>query len=370
MLRQHLSLKDKVAKNYINALGWRTSRKLLLLESDDWGTIRIASRDAYETILSKTGIAGNFFDKYDSIESSADLELLFEVLSGVKDKNGRPVVMSPVSVVANPFFEAIEENGYSRYVYESVLDTYNRFSDTQGSFDVAQEGIHEGIWFPQYHGREHINYLRWFKAIKRKEKLSNMAFKLRSLHSGCMPKDLNYFRAFDFDAADEILLLGDVMKEGISLFEDIWGYKPISFCAPCGFIRPETMDIAVQNGIRMFAGQYYIPMGNGRQKRVDKKWGEKIDVDALYYRRNCKFEPSHDHCIDWVDRCLYEINVAFRWGKPAVIDSHRVNFIGRVFPENRDYTLKELKRLLKAVLEHWPDVEFINSKQLYDEMNL
>lgn len=368
MYQQKLSFRDKLAKNYINAVGWRTNRKLLLIESDDWGTIRTASRQAYETILSETGKAGCFFDKYDALESSEDLEMLFDVLSSVKDKNGRSVVMSPISVVANPNFEAVEANGFSNYVYETVLDTYKRCSQTEMAFDVAQEGIHSGVWFPQFHGREHFNAKRWLRILQEDDKLSRKAFGFHSLHSGCMPSNIDYFNAFDIDSFDDLSWLKEVMEDGLSLFEKIWGYRALAFCAPCGVIRTETLDVAAQNGIKLSAGQYYLTNGMGEYNKIDKKWGDRESDNLLFYRRNCKFEPAHDHNIDWVDRCLYEINIAFRWGKPANIDSHRVNYIGSIYPENRDYTLKELKRLLKEIVKRWPDVEFVNSEQLYNEM--
>lgn len=368
MYKQKLSFRDKLAKNYINAVGWRTNRKLVLIESDDWGTIRMESRQAYESLLSETGKAGCFFDKYDAVESGKDLEMLFEVLSSVKDKNGHPAVMSPISVVANPNFEEVEKNGFSKYVYETVLDTYKRFPNTQNSFDVAKEGIHAGVWFPQFHGREHINPMRWMKTLQMRDELSMKAFSRHSLHSGCMPSTIDYFNAFDYDSDEEKQLLEDVMKEGLSLFENVWGYKAMAFCAPCGVISRETVDVAAKNGIRLSAGQFFSPDGRGSYNRIDQKWGDK-GVDGMrYYRRNCKFEPARDHNIDWVDRCLSEINIAFRWGKPANIDSHRVNYIGSIYPENRDYTLRELKRLLKEIVKRWPDVEFINSEQLYKEM--
>jgi hypothetical protein len=37
-----LSLKEKLAKNYINAVGWQTKKKYLVIESDDWGSIHMA----------------------------------------------------------------------------------------------------------------------------------------------------------------------------------------------------------------------------------------------------------------------------------------------------------------------------------------
>ena len=368
MYAQKLSFRDKLAKNYINAVGWRTKKKLLLIESDDWGTVRMDSRRAYESILSETGKAGYFFDRYDALESSEDLEKLFEVLSSVKDKHGHSVIMSPISVVANPDFEAVETNGFTEYVYESVLDTYKRSAHTETAFNVAQEGIRSGVWFPQFHGREHINAKRWLRNLQKGDKLSQTAFKYRSLHSDCMPSDTDYFKAFDIDAPDDLMWLKEVMEDGLSLFEKIWGYRALAFCAPCGVIRTETINVAIQNGIKLITGQFFSPIGLGNYNKINKKWGENSNDDCLFYRRNCKFEPSRDHNVDWVDRCLSEINIAFRWGKPANIDSHRVNYIGSISPDNRDFTLKEMKRLLQEIVKHWPDVEFVNSEQLYEEM--
>lgn len=369
MYEQKLSLRDKLAKNYINAVGWTSKRKMVLIESDDWGSIRTASRDVYETLLAANGGAGDFFDKYDALESSEDLERLFEVLSSVKDKNGNSFVMSPISVVANPDFEAIERNGFSEYVYETVLDTYKRFPSTSKSFEVAQEGIRAGIWNPQFHGREHINASRWLKALQIGDELSKKAFDLRSLNYGCMPSGINYLRAFDIDALEDIPNVNKVMEEGLSVFEKVWGYKAMAFCAPCGYVRRETVDVAARNGIKLAAGQYFASQGDGKVEMINKYWGSKTQDGITFYRRNCKFEPARDHNIDWVDRCLSEIKIAFRWGKPANIDSHRVNFIGSIYPENRDYTLKELKRLLQEIVKRWPDVEFVNAGQIYNAIN-
>ena len=43
-----LTLKRRLAKNYVNALGWNSNRKIVVIESDDWGSIRMPSRKIYE----------------------------------------------------------------------------------------------------------------------------------------------------------------------------------------------------------------------------------------------------------------------------------------------------------------------------------
>ena len=39
---------------------------------------------------------------------------------------------------------------------------------------------------------------------------------------------------------------------------------------------------------------------------------------------------------DCVDSCIKEIEIAFKWQKPAVISSHRVNYVGFINQDNAD----------------------------------
>jgi hypothetical protein len=62
--------------------------------------------------------------------------------------------------------------------------------------------------------------------------------------------------------------------------------------------------------------------------------------------------------------CLKEISIAFKWNKPAVISTHRVNYIGALYKENRENGLRKLSTLLKQIVRIWPDAEFITSAEL------
>lgn len=53
-------------------------------------------------------------------------------------------------------------------------------------------------------------------------------------------------------------------------------------------------------------------------------------------------------------------------GKPAIICSHRVNYVGFIDEHNRDRSLKMLGRLLGKILLKWPEVEFMTSNNLAD----
>jgi hypothetical protein len=108
------------------------------------------------------------------------------------------------------------------------------------------------------------------------------------------------------------------------------------------------------------------PLGDNKYKHEINWLGKRNGFGQIYITRNCHFEPSDPLYVDWVDSCLYEIENAFIWHKPAVVSSHRVNYVGFINPNNADKGLKELNRLFLKILKRWPEVEFMTSTELGD----
>ena len=50
---QAKSLLSNVLRNIRNIPGWQTKRKIVVVESDDWGSIRMRSSEAYLSFLDK-----------------------------------------------------------------------------------------------------------------------------------------------------------------------------------------------------------------------------------------------------------------------------------------------------------------------------
>ena len=104
----------KVSRIASNIVGFSTKRKLVVLESDDWGSIRMPTLDIAKHLNSKgldmfTGDSGRY-NTLDNLENQEDLEALFHTLSAFVDKNGRHPVFTAVGLVANPDFEKIKQN--------------------------------------------------------------------------------------------------------------------------------------------------------------------------------------------------------------------------------------------------------------------
>jgi len=359
-------------KNLSNIPGWRTKRKFVIFESDDWGSARMPSKEALNILLSENI---NPFDddearylKNDGLASEKDLSRLFDVLSGFKDFNGNNPVFTIFSLVANPDFNKISSNNFKEYYYEPFVDTLKRYPDHAKSFDLWKEGIKRKIFIPEFHGREHLNVTTWLKALQMGNRDTIKAFQ-NSVY-GITPKNpinnIAYQAAFNIVETREIAFLQNVIHDGLQLFENLFGYKASVFVPTNGWFNNYLEKELFDNGIK-FIGVSKIqkePLGECKIKKHYHYIGQRNKFDQVYLTRNCFFEPSSNWKSDWVNACLQDINISFRWNKPAVISTHRVNYIGFLNPENRDSGLKQLNLLLKSILKTWPDVEFITSKEL------
>ncbi|MEL6930877.1 MAG: hypothetical protein AAFO95_19950, partial [Cyanobacteria bacterium J06600_6] len=65
-----------------------------------------------------------------------------------------------------------------------------------------------------------------------------------------------------------------------------------------------------------------------------------------------------------VDSALTKTQAAFAAKKPAILSSHRINFIGELAEKNRTGNLKRFDQLLGRMLQKWPQIEFLTSAEL------
>ena len=367
-----MNIKTILAKNYVNFRGWSSKRKIVVIESDDWGSIRMPSKKVYDDLLAeRIPVDKSYFTKYDTLESQEDLELLFAVLKSFKDKNGRHPSITANTLVANPDFEAIKQSNFTTYSYEKLEQTYLRYYGNTKVFDTWKEGMKERLLYPQFHGREHIGVWEWMNALRSGERQEQLGFENKAIlglgnrKSATRQKD--YTAAFDYVSDEEKHSLIPIIEDGLQLFEATFGFKSKSFVAP-GSIRGDYLDEHLfSNGVlyHQLGGQW-VPNGKGEIVYKDRFWGDKNEVGQIYWRRNVTFEPSRNPNADWVKSAIKEMEIAFRWGKPAMINTHRVNFIGGISTENRANGLLLLRELLNAMNRKWPEVEFMSSDELGD----
>lgn len=365
-----MDFKSILKRHLINTRGWRSGQKIVVLESDDWGTVRTPSRKSLE-ILQKNGLEVNkcHYTRYDCLESDEDLEMLFGVLKSFKDTHGNHPVITANTLVANPDFEKIKASGYTTYHYELFTDTFKKYPAHSRAYALWKEGMAAKVFYPQLHGREHLNISRWMSDLRQGADETRMCFDLGIFGlSGLVSKMKrgSYLAAFDGGKEDYITDNRMIISEAVKYFKDITGYYSASFIAP-NYVWDDSIETLLkENSIRYIQGsrvQQVSSTGGTRERKVH--WlGQRNNLGQIYLVRNCMFEPSADPRIDWVNNCLKEIETAFFWRKPAIISTHRVNYMGFIEPGNRNNNLLKLKDLLTGILKKWPDAMFTTSDQL------
>jgi len=358
--------------NYLKSIpGFHTKRKIVVLESDDWGSIRMPSLEVYKEMVKRGFDAQNRYNQYDTLATVEDLSRLFEVLTSVKDSNGNYCVMTPMCLVANPDFKKIEETNFREYHYEPFTETLKRYPGCDRSIELWREGISSRIFIPEFHGREHLNVTRWMKALRNGDLDAQLAFRYKFWG---YPKRLtahhayaSFQAAFDFYDTTELDKLDDIIVEGLNLFRTIFGYNASCFTPPNGPLNRVNENTSAKNGIKYIQSArllYDEPIGLGRTRTRFRYLGKRNHYDQVYLVRNCFFEPNESILFNWTDKCLRDIKNAFKLNKPAIVSSHRVNYIGALDIKNRDKGLKQLEDLLKGIIKSYPDAEFLTSSQL------
>lgn len=364
-------IKSSISRNLTNSKGWRTRRKIVVIESDDWGSIRMPNREVYNKYK---GLGYNIdvspYCKFDTLANTEDLKSLFDILLRHKNTQGKHPKFTFNTVVANPNFDKIKQSGFEDYFYEPFTETLKRYYPDEEVFKVWQEGIAKSIITPQFHGREHVNVAFWLEQLIKGNQPLMDAFKMnfwgipRNLYKSF---EINIQASFDSAKEEHVEFQVQNIIQGLKLFHDIFGYKSETFIAN-NYIFSEALNKTLCNeGVVGIQSMKYnkVPVMQGSKQLKNIYLGKTNNYNQVYLVRNCSFEPSQmPNDYKNVENCIKEISQSFFWNKPAILTSHRLNFIGSLVPENRDRNLGLLDELFRKILLKWPQVEFLSSDEL------
>lgn len=368
------TLKERALAFYANARGWRTKRRLIIFESDDWGAVRMPGPEVYNQLLSAgISVDKSSYARVDSLENGRDLELLMALLGRHQDFKGRSPIFTFNTVLGNPDFSAIRDDRFERFHHEhfftSYLNVHGRDLES-----VWREGIDAGVIRPQFHAREHLNVPLWMRDLKAGHTAVRTAFDcgyygLTTETSST--RQTNYLAAFWVETLDDLGVAQSALIDGLRLFEKTFGFRSASF-VPCNYVlASELEDTAYVNGVRLIQGQrgQLAPDVHSGKFRVRRAFtGQRSSRGLVYSVRNVLFEPFSDDRIDWVARAMHDIASAFKLRKPAIVCSHRANYTSGMSTTNRDRSLHLLEELLTAIIKRWPNVEFTTSDELLQLM--
>ncbi len=364
-----------VKNNLLNIPGWKTNRKIVVIESDDWGTIRTPSKAILESIQSQFKIEFNPYVIYDSLETEDDLNALFETLKSIKSNSGQHPIFTANSIMANPDFEKIRKSNFSEYHYELVTDTFKRQPNTQNCLSLWKNGMSENIFKPQFHGREHLNVALWMGLLQT-DKLTKAMFDFHFW--GIVADGLkdfvhrNSMAGCNYSSETELAFIANSLATGLAHFKSIIGYNSKSFIANNHIWDNNIENVVHENGVLYIQGQTF-QLYPQYKRMLTKKTGKRNRLGGfnankqIHLTRNCAFETCQDRNFnDSITGCLKEVDVSFRWNRPATISTHRVNYMGTISEKNRKDGLEKLTLLLKSIIKKYPDVEFMSTDQLGD----
>lgn len=370
-------LKHQLADNLKNLNGWRTSRKLVAFAVDDYANVRVASSAARQRMIDAGLDLSHQMDRYDTLETRQDLEALFGVLDSVRDAKGRPAKFTAYALSANPDFARIREDG-ERYHAELVTDTFARLAaeqpqDYEGVWALWQEGRAKGLIQPQCHGREHLN-VELFEH-KLRHGAEDLRASIQNVSLAGVTGDpafpgVGFSHAFGLHDVASLPRHREILADAFDQFEKVWGFRSTTFTPPAQKLHPALYDTAEAGGVVSIDKPLRCsrPMGDGTQRREVNRSGRQYGQKHLTVVRNVVFEPGKEMGFEPVERAVQQVAAAFRWRKPAIISSHRVNFCGHLDEANRKQGLAALKELLKRITSRWPDIEFVGVDELVNQM--
>jgi hypothetical protein len=254
------SLKSTLSRNITNAKGWRTNRKIVVIESDDWGSIRMRDKKTFENLLNAgIRVDKSRYDSLDSLETKQDLEFLLEVLSKYKNTKGDTLKFTTNMVMGNPNFEKIEADNFQQYHKQSFLESYQYYNQ-EDLKPLWFQGIDNKLIQAQFHAREHFNVQLWMKGLRNGNHDTQLAFKnhffgLKTKTSS--PYQTHYLAAYRAESKLELEVINAILTEGFKEFEQIFAFKSQSFIA-CNYVRPKEIEQTLLNIVSI---QYSLKEG-------------------------------------------------------------------------------------------------------------
>ena len=109
-------------------------------------------------------------------------------------------------------------------------------------------------------------------------------------------------------------------------------------------------------------------IGKSKYSKKIRYTGQSNKYGQRFLVRNAFFEPTHFNGMNHITDLLNRMDIAFFWNKPAIIDTHRLNYVGTYDLNNKVNNICNLESLLKEIIRKWPEVEFLSSNELTNEI--
>jgi hypothetical protein len=351
-------------------LSTKSKKKVVVIESDDWGSERIPSVKVRNKLASRgIDVNSNPHSRFDTLERLEDLELFYNELDIIERQFGKKVKITTNFIVGNPDFEKIREQNYQHYFFEDFTKTYEKRDGNVNVWLMVKKLIHKGYFVPQFHGREHINVMYWLNELKDRNKAFLNAFDFNcygiDAPSAGLKKN-NLMAAFEYGSSSHKMFIQESICEGLEIFESKFLNKSSTLVVPRHIWDSDLEETMITNGVSAIqTSMFQLTPEVGKYKKHFRYTGMQNHKTSIKYLvRNAFFEPSYNEKKDWVNQTFQKVKLAFLMHVPVIIGTHRLNFVGGIDPYIRDKNLIKFSELLKLIINAYPEVEFLSSNEL------
>lgn len=307
-----------------------------VIESDDWGP----------------GPSGHV----------AALEEVIATLERNRDVTGRGATMTIGAILAVPDNRAIREQGFHRYVRQTLVSP--RFDAMRRTLISGRD---RGVLALQLHGLEHLwpaALLEWAKQDEhvREWILLSQGFDTEALPAPVQTRwtDVATLPSRDLPPG----AIRTAVCDEVEAFGRCFG-ESARVAVPPTFVWNSAVERAwAKGGVRAVitpGRRLTIRDGKGVAGGRDKVIlnGELGESGLVYLVRDIYFEPTLGHTAE---ATLVQICSRNRLGRPALLETHRFNFVAD--QTSRERALGELDRLLRYLLKRFPLLRFVSSAEL------
>ncbi|MFY9558892.1 MAG: hypothetical protein WAQ52_01540 [Terriglobales bacterium] len=340
--------------------GFRFSRPLVLLQSDDWGRVGVRDAEGREELRAAgLNLGERPYDLY-SLETAEDVHALAEVLRSLQDSVGQPPCLGMNFVVANVDFPASAATGFRDIVLKPLTEGLPGRWVRPGLYNAYRAGIEVGVFSPALHGTTHFCQQAVGHALTRGGERTEL---LRTLWKSETPY-IHWrmpwvgYEYWDPERLPSERFIPEKEQEhwigwAAQCFRKFFGEGAVSACAPGYRAEPTTHGLWKAQGVRVAQN------GPGAMP------APHFDAHGLLHTyRSLDFEPALNPELRSED-CVKKAEEYLARGLPLIISVHSINFHSTLAPF-RQKTLLTLREFLGALKKRFPNLVYVNDRQLLE----
>ena len=265
-------------------------------------------------------------------------------------------------VLAGPDTERIRADGGRVYYRVTLADP--RLESVR---EAMQRGVNRGVFALQLHGMEHYWPPSLMRAAETDDAVRDWLTGIEFPNTEALPSalqsrwiDANHRPSKPLPADDAIAAATEEIRTFARIFD-----KPPEVVVPPTFVWTRRVEwVWGRAGVRVL-----VTPGRRFESRDAK--GQVVAGERTYFNgdtgqhgiccvvRDCYFEPALGHTHQ---RTIGDLRAKSRLGQPALVEIHRMNFIGG--EQDARTSLQELSLLLEGALAALPALRFMSTAEL------